>query len=348
MTQKPHPISLRAQPTEPQIHFERAAFAMVMAAANGQDEDFACRIFPDDAVLPILLRAAQSPGSTGGWASTLALQTTGAFLRSLSPQSAAAALMDRGIEVDFGRFEQVTMPGRAETPSRLPWVAEGQPIPVSKETVTGTQIGPARKMGVIVVFSSTLAKRSSAQSTFIALLRESTAASLDAAYFSADAGDDVTHAGLLYGVSPTTTASGNVKDDLASLAGAVSVGGSGQVVFIMGPARAAKLPILVPELRSVVLPSSAVPENRVIAIDPLSLIHGAGTEPDISASNAALLHMSDDPNAIVASGSTADPVRSLYQTDAIALSCLIDVTFAKRRPGAVAFMDIVEPYEWAT
>ena len=48
--------------------------------------------------------------------------------------------------------------------------------------------------------------------------------------------------------------------------------------------------------------------------------------------------MSDDPDPIVAT-SPADPVRSLYQTDAIAVRMILPVAFAKRRAGAVAVMN---------
>ncbi len=340
MTQKPNPIRLRPQTQEPQVHFERAAFAMVMAAVNDQDETDACRLFPDDNVIPILLRAAVAPGSTTGWAAELAQQATAAFLRSLAPQSAAAALMSYGVEINLDRLGRTTVPARAGLPSILPWVEESQPIPVSKQAITGIPVGPAKKMGLIVVFSGELAKRSSAQGTFSTLLRESAAVSLDAGYFSTEAGDDKTHVGLLYGVTPLA-GSGNALDDLTALALAAASGGSGQVVFVTGPGRAASMAVRMPELKTLVLPSLAVPDTRVIAVDPASLVHGAGTEPDMTASRSALLHMSDDPLPVVGSGVTADPVRSLYQTDSIALRCLIDVAFGKRRSGAVAYLDEV-------
>ncbi|MGY4548707.1 hypothetical protein [Bradyrhizobium sp. USDA 4513] len=230
MTQRPRPISVRPVHTEPQVHFERAAFATVVATAHEEDEFYAARVFPEDDVVPVLVRAVQDPGSTTGWASNLAQQATGAFLASLAPQSAASALMSRGIEVDLARFLQVTLPGRSGTPNQLPWVGEGQPIPVSRGAMTGTVI-KTKKMGVIFAFSSELAKRSSSQDAFNALLREAAAYSLDAGYFSADAGDDVTHQGLLYGVSTTPT-TGDMTDDLGALAVAAAAGGSGQVVFV--------------------------------------------------------------------------------------------------------------------
>jgi hypothetical protein len=155
------------------------------------------------------------------------------------------------------------------------------------------------------------------------------------------------HAGLLNGVSAIPSVSnGKARFDLAALAESVSVGGSGQVAFVTGPGRAAKLAVLMPELKSMVLPSLAVAETRVIAVDPLSLAHGVGSQPEINSSTSAVLHMDDNPDPIVASGVMANPVRSLWQTDAIALNCLIDIAFRKRRAGAVAFMDIPGINDW--
>jgi hypothetical protein len=341
MTQKPRPIPLRPQFTEPHIHFERAAFAAVMAVARDLSESEGSQFFPDDGAVPILLRSEAAIGSTSGWASDLAQQAMGSFLQSLAPQSAAAALMVRGISVDLARFSAVSVPGRATVPGRLPWVGEGQPIPVSSQILAATSIEP-KKMGWLTVFSGELSRRSDAQGAFTALLRESASLSLDAGYFSDDAGDDVTHQGLLYGVSPTVPAvtSGTMEDDLAALAVAVGTGGSGQVIFITGPGRAAAMAIRSPNLKVPVLSSLAVPEDRVIAIDPLSLVHGIGSAPEITAARSALLNMSDEPGPIV-DGTASAPVRSLYQTDAIALRCLIDAAFGARRAGAVAYMDDV-------
>ena len=76
----------------------------------------------------------------------------------------------------------------------------------------------------------------------------------------------------------------------------------------------------------------------LIAVDPLSLAWGAGADPDIDVSTEAVLHMSDDPLDIVLSGVTADPTRSVYQTDAIAIRMILPIAFAKRRADAVAYI----------
>lgn len=337
------PIPVRPRYPEPSPDFLlRAAFAHVVAAVRGSDDPAGCcrDLFPDDDVaLGLITRAAVAPGTTGtaGWAAELVQTAPIAFLSGLAPLSAAAELIRRGISapLDDG-IGNLSAPHRAGAPTAAPWVGEGNPIPVRQITVAGATLWP-KKMGVIVALSRQLARRSAAQAVFDEMLREDAAASLDAGYFSDTAESADAHAGLLNGVSPTGSPSGDMTTDLAELAEAVSVGGSGQVVFVTGPGRAATVPIRAPDLRVTVLPSLAVPEDRLIAIDPMSLVHGVG-DVEVDAGEEMLLHMSDEPLPIV-DGATADPVRSMYQTAGIALRMLVDLAFAKRRAGAVAYRD---------
>lgn len=323
---------------------ERAAFASFVAAYRGdEDASDVCREFwPNEKVAPLLLaRATATVGTTGtsGWASQLVQQATGAFFASLSPTSAAAALVERGTPVSLGRAGSMILPVRSGAPVPLPWVAEGDVIPVRIQSVAPATLEP-RKMGTIVALSRELAKRATGEAVFTAMLREEASLSLDAAYFSAAAGSSTVHAGLLNGVTPIVTA-GNITDDLAALASAVGAGGSGQVAFIAGPGLAAAIMVRSPDLKVPVLGSVAVPEDRVIAVDPLSLAHGFGDDPEISASESAVLHMTDDASGSVMAG---DPVRSLFQTAGIALRLIVDVAFAARRAGAVAYVDGVDWY----
>jgi hypothetical protein len=118
------------------------------------------------------------------------------------------------------------------------------------------------------------------------------------------------------------------------------------VVFIANPGRAALISILFPDLESTVLPSAAVPEDRLIAVDPKSLIFLADAEPEITSSQESAFHMEDTtPAQIGVAGSpnvVAAPTQSLYQTDAIATRLIGDVAFGARRTGAVAYMDGLE------
>ena len=263
-------------------------------------------------------------------------------MTSLIPQSAASRLIPRGMQVSFDGNAQVIVPKRSGTPATLPWVGEGNPIPLQATALGSVTIGQPKKMGIITAFTRELAKRAMAQSVFETLLREDAAKSLDAAYFSDAEGTADGHAGLLYDAE-SVSPSGDMKLDLANLARAVATGGSGEVVFVTGLGRAATIPIIAPELSIPVWGSLAVDEDRVIGIDPGSLVHGFGAEPDIDASIESTLHMADDPAQAGVAGSpnvVAASLRSMFQTDFVALRAIVDIAFGARRTGAVAFVDV--------
>ncbi|MGF7163140.1 hypothetical protein FHS85_004798 [Rhodoligotrophos appendicifer] len=337
----------------PSVHVERAVSARVLAAAGvyaGGFEDFLKKRYPNDQLSAAVFdRANVLPAFTTS--QTVIVQSAfKSFLTSLVPLSAAAELIRRGVQVDIGRDASAAYPARSGAPTAAPWVGEGEPIPVVTRAVTSVTVGPARKIALISVITRELARRADGEAVVTQLLREDVAAGLDAGYFSTAAGSASAHAGLLNGVSPLTATSGGdyiaMQADLAALAAAVAANGSGQVVFIVSPTNAAILPIKVPDIASgiTVLPSSAVSDTRVIAVDPISILHFTDPEPEIDISKHATVHMSNVPLEIVSdTGPTiADPVRSTFQTDALAIRLLADIAFSKRRSGAVAYMDDVD------
>jgi hypothetical protein len=283
-----------------------AAFATVMACAaanptKGQSDDptAICRqLFPEDKVaLAIVTRADQTIGATtvSGWASQLVQAATASFLGSLGSQSAASELIRRGVSVTVNG--PVTVPVRAAAPTAAPWTGEGSPVAMRELTIAPVELVP-RKLGIITALSRSLARRSEALAVFEQMLRETAAMSLDAGFFSADAGTTVVHQGLLYGLS-AMPGGGTIDDDLALLAAAVGDGGSGEVAFVMSSGLAASARIRAADLNVTILASPAIPAGRIIAVDPLSLIYGFGSEPDffvrcgippgVSASSPAML-----------------------------------------------------------
>ena len=203
-------------------------------------------------------------------------------------------------------------------------------------------------MAHIIAWSRELGKRSDTVAIFERMLREDVAAGIDAAFFATTAGSASAHEGLLYGVSPITASiaagkAGAEEEDLAALASAVATGGSGAVTYIAAPARLARLRIIAPELaaRIDMVPSAALPADRVIAADGAGLLVAVDEAPDIVEGGDGVIHVSDTPLEIVSDTgpTTADPVRSLWQTATVALRVMHDLAFAKRRSTAVASVD---------
>ena len=332
-------------------HVARAAFASILAALkNRNNRDILKERYPgDDKALALLQRAAVDPGKTTGWSTGLTETAFRSFLTDLQPMSAASRLISLGIPALLEGYTEAKYPARNGAPATVGWVSEGGAIPVVARSLTTVTVGPTRKLALLTVFTREMAARSDAEDVFTNLLREDAAATLDAVYFSTAAGSASAHAGLLNGVSPISASSqGGVtamRGDLAAIIEAVTSGGSGQFVIIMSTTNAATFPIRFPDVdleRITILPSPSVADDRVIAVDPLSLLHGTDPAPEIMAGEDAAVHMDDAATQLSAAGTpntVAAPVMSMYQTGQIALRILADIAFAKRRAGAVAYVD---------
>ena len=342
-------------PSKPDL-LARAAYIAVLAhISNTPPDEVLRKRFPSDRdTAAILTRAAVTPATTtgAGWADTLIQTAVRIFLAHTAPLSAAATLIGLGIQAALEGISTAKHPVRVGNPTAIPWTSESGAIPVAARQMGMVSIVPAKKVALLCALTEEMAKRADGESVVAQLLREDAAWTLDASYFATTAGSSATHQGLLNDVTALTasTAGGAaaMTQDLAALAAAVSRNGSGQVVFIMATERAAVLPILAPNMKVTVLPSPALPANRVIAVDPLALLHATDTSPDISVGRDATLHMSDSPTQISAAGSpnaVAAPVVSMYQTASIALRVILSMAWAKRRADAVAYVDDVD---WAS
>lgn len=324
----------------------RASFATMRAhLENREPLEFLRR---DDArAIAIITKTDQTAGSTtgSGWSAELISNSYGAFLEELEPYSGAARILAEAIRADLPRGTAY-FPARTAAPTVPQWVAELDEIPVVSSNFANVALGPARKMAHMVVFSRELAKRSDAFSIFRTMLLEDAAAGLDAGMFASSAGSSSALAGLLNGVTETSvtgTAGNEIKDSLTALGEAVAAGGSGRIVYVMAPERVARLRVLAPELASSLdlAASGAVAGDRVIAVDPLGIIAAIGA-PEIDISNQAIVHMSDVPLEIVSGTgpTTADPVRSMWQTGSLALRVISEMAWAKRRTAAAAYATV--------
>lgn len=342
--------SLPRDIVRPAVHFRRAVFAAVRSAMGKGDAFSILARFPDAEIAQMVLSRGSVAAATttqAGWAAELAHSAFRDYLVSLAPESAAARLIELGIAAKLGTERLAVYPVRTGGPTALAWVAESGAIPVGVRPTGQVQVGPTRKLTSLVVWSHELDRKSDASDVFQQMLREDVGTSLDAAYFSTSPGSSSAHAGLLAGLSPLSASTSGGKAamfaDLFALITAVSAGGSGRVLIVVNPVLAALIPLVAPDNKLEVLASAAVPANRVIAIDPLALLHATDQTPDIDVASDTALHMENaNPTQISAPGTpnaVAAPVVSLYQTAQLAARVLFEVAFAKRRANAVAYID---------
>jgi hypothetical protein len=143
--------------------------------------------------------------------------------------------------------------------------------------------------------------------------------------------------------------------DLKALVGAITAAGGGRkVVVIMNPAQALSLAFaqtttgdfLFSNINEAAakfnigfIVSGTCPAGRLIAVDAADFATANGDAPMFAVSTEATLHEEDTtPLALSATGSpntVAAPMRSLFQTDAVAIRMSLFVSWVMRRTGMV-------------
>lgn len=318
--------------------------------------------YPGHEATAIISKADQTIGTTtvSGWASEVVQTAYADFLQALTGYSIYPALRDRGIGLSFDGNGTVSIPSRTAGGAGGGFVAEGSPIRVGRITTAATTMTP-KKLGVIVPFSRELAKRSTP--TIESLVRqailEDTAAILDAALLDATASSTARPAGLLNGVSAAASGYGGgdyqavIEDFKALLAPFITANAADNITVIMNPAQGFAASMMVGgdgkfgwfsevAKRVTILESTHATAGRLIAIRNSDFATALGDAPEFDVSEQATVHMEDTTPLEIVSGTgptTADPVRSFFQTATIGVRMLMDVSWKMRRSGMVSWID---------
>lgn len=318
--------------------------------------------YPDHEETAIMVRADQTIGTTSvsGWASELVQTAYAGFLDALMPYSIYPTLRSKGIGLNFNGAGTISIPSRTAGGAGGGWVAEGAPIRVGRVTTAAVTMTP-RKLGVIAAFSRELAKRSTPdiESVVRQAILEDTAVILDGAIIDATASSTARPAGLLNGVSAVASGYGGgdfqavIADFGALLAPFYTANAADNITVLMNPNQGLKLSMMPgPDGtfgwfdrirdRLTILESTTVPANRLIALRNSDFATALGDAPEFDISEQATIHLEDTTPLEIVSGTgptTADPVRSLWQTNTIGVRMLMDCSFKMRRSGMVQWID---------
>jgi HK97 family phage major capsid protein/HK97 family phage prohead protease len=323
------------------------------------------------AVFDIVTRAASAPAltTTTGWAAELVQTAFLDMLETLMPMSVYPGLSNRGPKFTFGRNGIVSIPARTtSTTVAGSFVAQGAPIPVRQGAFTATTL-TVKKMGVITSFSREMAEHSTP--AIEAVLRqaivEDTSVAIDTILLDATATSATRPAGLRNGVTGATPTTGGglaaLVGDVKALAGSLITGSNGHLrdpVWIMNPIQVLSIQFQTNATGQFIFQdeiaqgrfrgyplyqSTTVPSGTVLLLDAADFFSATGDAPVFNASDTATLHMDDTtPLALSATGApntVAAPIRSLYQTDSLAIRMTWDLNWAMRRTGVVAFVSSV-------
>lgn len=322
-------------------------------------------------VFDVVTKAATAPAttSTSGWASQLVQTSYAAFMDLLIPASVYPGLASRGLRMNFGNSGVISIPSRSSTPTIAgSFVLEGNPIPVRQGAFASQTFTP-KKMAVITTFTREIAEHSnpSIEGLLRNAIQEDTSVALDTVLLDATAASTTRPAGLRNGVTETTATSGGgfaaLVGDLQSLVGALITGSNGNLrapVWIMNPVNALAISVtqnaggdfpFAAEINQnrfqgyPVILSSTVTADMVIMVDAADFVAIEGGMPRFDVSDQATVHLEDTtPLAIGTAGTpntVAAPVRSLFQTDSMALRMIMPINWGMRRSGVVAWTSSV-------
>jgi HK97 family phage prohead protease/HK97 family phage major capsid protein len=368
------PFNLKGARKEVNIIDLLARSGAIMMVAHQQRkpiEEIRKMVYPDDeptrAMLEWTMKAASAPAMTTvtGWAQELVQTLFASFMSTLMPKSVFPRLSAKGLSLTFGRNGRISVPTRALTPSIAgSFVGEGQPIPVRQGAFTAQVLTP-KKMAVITTWTREIDEASvpAIEGLLRAAIQEDTAVSLDTVLLDANAATLIRPAGILNGVTPLTATAGGgftaLVGDIKQISGALLTATKGNVrapVWIMNPQQVMSAGLTpAPGVGAFpfqdqinngnlqgwpIIDSGTVPLGTVIAMDAADFVSVGGEAPRFELSDQATLHMEDTAPADIVSGggtpTTANPVKSMWQTDSIALRLIMPTNWAIRRPGVVS------------
>jgi HK97 family phage prohead protease/HK97 family phage major capsid protein len=367
------PFSFSPKKIEPLEVLIRAGTVTLLAHKHKKnEEDIRRMIYPEDEATKVFMeycaKAASAPAMTtvAGWAAELVTQIQADMMETLMPKSVYPRLAGLGLSLGFGRAGRIAIPTRSRTPSIAgSFVGEGAPIPVRQGAFTAQILTP-KKMAVITTWTREIDESSlpAIEGLLRQAIQEDTAVSLDTVLLDNGAATVIRPAGLLNGVSVTTATAGGgftaLVGDLKALSGALLTATSGHIrnmAWLMNPQQVLTASLTTAPNSGVfpfkdelgtgklltypVIDSGTVPLGTVIALDAADFVTVGGEAPRFEISDQATLHMEDTTPLAIGSAGTpptvAAPVRSLWQTDSLALRLILPINWTLRRSGVVAW-----------
>lgn len=303
--------------------------------------------------------------TTLGWASQLVETAMAEFLALLPPTSVYPVLRSMGVALTFGANSgAIKIPFSSSTTALAGgFVLEGDPIPVGRLTLDSVTLTP-HKFGIIVPMTKEVMRYTNPALEAIVRseLLARTGIKLDTLLIDTTAGSTTRPAGLRYNVSAAASAFGGndyvaFLADMKALLSPFDTANAGRsLALLMNPAQARSVRMMagpnasgfgwanqfLADFRVVV--STSITAGTIIAVDTADFVTSTGDAPMFETSDQATIHMEDTPTALSAAASpntVAAPIRSLFQTNSVALKMTMDVSWAMRRSGMVQWIENV-------
>jgi len=241
------------------------------------------------------------------------------------------------------------------------WVGEASAIPVSKADFMDVEL-KYRKVAALAVMTLELMRESSPSAEMLVrdALVNAAVQRLDTTFVGADAGSLAAPAGLLNGVTAIGshgTLAEDVRADIAALyAPFLTAKNSTGLQLVMNPAMAKALQLMrnalgQQEFPGITQSGGTLEGDTVVTGDNVNAAHMILLKPsdiyrigdrgvEVSMSRDASIEMANNP-AMDSQAPTAatGKVVSMFQTESVALKVVMPIDFAKRRSGAVQYIN---------
>jgi hypothetical protein len=301
------------------------------------------REWSHDGTAEWLVRAATVPADTSN---TPAIVRTviPEFISTLAAQSVAARLFKEGLQLSFDGAGNIAVPTLLGDSTYASFVKEGDPIPVAQGKTEPLVTLTPRKLAVIVVMTVEMIRSSNIETLMLDALTRSVALALDTALFDANPDNGARPAGIRYGVTALTASSAPdpiaaLMSDIETLHTATEAVTATHPVIVMSPTRA-----LMANLRStiglsplIVLGSGGLLNSKImIAVTANNIASALEGVPDIATTVHAAVQMTTTPGP----GAT-EAVRSMWQTDCVAILLRLPVTWAVRSATGISWLTAI-------
>lgn len=372
----PRPFALPAKKLQPIDYLWRGLTVMVKHHLGGRQDSVIGvlqKTYGEDEPTRVVMertitKAAALPATTtgSGWADTLVQTMFGQFVEALIPYSVYPRLAALGSSFTFGQNGIISLPTRTSGNLSGAFVAQGAPIPVKAGVFTATTLTP-KKMGVITTMTREIRDHSTPaiEGILRQAILEDTGVAIDTVLLDNTAADTTRPAGLrnLAGAAQAATAGGGIAaiiGDLKLLVNDLVTNTKGNLrrpVWIINPgdvlalsltqaAAGGDLPFRDELARGTLLGYPVIQaftgtSDMMFLIDAADFITASGDSPEFMVSDQAVLHMEDtNPAALSAVGTpnaVAAPIRSLFQTDTMAIRMILPLNWALRHPDVVSW-----------
>jgi hypothetical protein len=259
---------------------------------------------------------------------------------------ACGAVIERCLRLQFDASAAITVPNIIVAGNNAAYFGEGSAIKVVAFDTSNTSLLTLKQVGAISPFTHELFDHSLPNIAPVVgdAISRDIGLAVDGILLGSAAASTIQPAGLRWNLPALTASSTSIKNDamasdISTLFAAVApIAGNSEIVIVASPAQFASLKIWRADLAFTVLASNALANGVVIALAVNAFVSVMGV-PRFEICNDATLILDSAPRDSVDTTAVAtQSVRSLIQSDLVAVKTVLPLNFGLRAAGGCAWV----------